>query len=249
MVDLNNKNNEGTKVEDNKSTIESKEKETKEEKNEEEISSAQVKTQLGKLAIEGRLTEEQLLENRKRILETVIVDKVFPELEYNYVEIGRIIGKGGAGIRGIFLNTQRKHKGGNRTSHKTLCVVGNKKGVVGYGYASGGADKMRAKDKSLSVAKRNIFKINRGSGSWESSNSKEEHSVPFRVEGKVGAVKVTLIPAPKGTGIVASKELKKTIELAGIKDVYCNVRGTTRNRLNATKALIKALKKTTSMRS
>ncbi|PJC01174.1 MAG: hypothetical protein CO072_02070 [Candidatus Huberarchaeum crystalense] len=207
-----------------------------------------VKTRLGKQAIEGKITEEQLLEKRKQILETAIVDKVFPELEHQYIELGYIIGKGGAGVRGIFLNTQRKHKSGNRTSSKTLCVVGNKKGVIGYGYASGGADKMRAKDKSLTVAKKSIFKFNRGSGSWETSDAKEEHSLPFKVEGKVGAVRVILIPAPKGTGIVASKELKKVIQLAGIEDVYCNVRGSLKNRLGATKALIKALDKTTRMR-
>ncbi len=208
-----------------------------------------IKTRLGKQAMEGKVTEEQLLEKRKQILEEVIIDKVFPELANEYIELGYIIGKGGAGVRGIYLNTQRKHKSGNRVSHKTLCVVGNKKGVVGYGYASGGLDKMRAKEKSLTAAKQSIFKINRGSGSWESSDSKEEHSLPFKVEGKVGAVRVSLLPAPKGTGIVAPKELKKTIQLAGVKDVYCNVRGSLKNRLGATKALIQALEKTTMRRS
>ena len=68
--------------------------------------------------------------------------------------------------------------------------------------------------------------------------------VAFIVEGKSGSVKVKLIPAPQGTGLVVANELKKILKLAGIKDVYSQTFGKTRTTFNLTKACIEALKQT-----
>src|SRR3989304_2420325 len=50
--------------------------------------------------------------------------------------------------------------------------------------------------------------VKRGSGSFEGS-SNELHSIPFKVEGKCGSVKMILMPAPQGTGLVIGKEGRK----------------------------------------
>jgi len=64
------------------------------------------------------------------------------------------------------------------------------------------------------------------------------------VTGKSGSVKITLIPAPQGTGLVVANELKKILKLAGIKDVYSRTDGKKRTTFNLIKACINALEKT-----
>ena len=45
------------------------------------------------------------------------------------------------------------------------------------------------------------------------------------MQGKCGSVVVTLIPAPRGTGIVSAPVPKKLLMMAGIDDCYTNSRG------------------------
>jgi small subunit ribosomal protein S5 len=80
-------------------------------------------------------------------------------------------------------------------------------------------------------------------GAFDCSDS-ETHTIPFQVEGKSGSVRVILIPAPQGTGLVVANELKKILKLAGIKDVYSKTFGKKRTSYNLAKACINALKKT-----
>jgi len=51
------------------------------------------------------------------------------------------------------------------------------------------------------------------------------------------------MPAPQGTGLVISDEMKKILQAAGIKDVYSKCSGKLRTTFNAGKALMKALEK------
>jgi len=96
--------------------------------------------------------------------------------------------------------------------------------------------------KSVQKAKLNIIKVKRGCGSWECGCG-EPHSIPFKVEGKCGSVRVVLMPAPKGVGIVADDESKKIFRLAGIKDVWVKTFGNTSMRINLITAIYNALKK------
>lgn len=45
--------------------------------------------------------------------------------------------------------------------------------------------------------------------------------------GKCGSVRMRLIPAPRGTGIVSAPVPKKLLTMAGIEDVYTSARGQT----------------------
>ncbi len=45
--------------------------------------------------------------------------------------------------------------------------------------------------------------------------------------GKCGSVLVRLIPAPRGTGIVAAGVPKKLLNMAGVSDCYTSARGQT----------------------
>jgi len=64
------------------------------------------------------------------------------------------------------------------------------------------------------------------------------------VRGKAGSVEVTLIPAPKGVGLVAGDVAKVVLRLAGIKDVWTRTRGDTRTTLNFAMAVYNALRNT-----
>merc|ERR1712048_1213909 len=70
------------------------------------------------------------------------------------------------------------------------------------------------------------------------------HTVPGKVHGKCGSVRVRMIPAPRGTGIVAAPASKKVIQFAGIGDVYTSSSGCTRTRGNFVKATYYCLEAT-----
>lgn len=98
-------------------------------------------------------------------------------------------------------------------------------------------------NKAIIDAKLNIIPVKRGCGSWE-CRCNEPHSVPFRVTGSSGSLRVILIPAPRGTGLVAGDLGKIVLRLAGIKDVWSNTKGETRTPTNLAKAFYEALKQT-----
>ena len=50
----------------------------------------------------------------------------------------------------------------------------------------------------------------------------------LQVTGKCGSVRVRLIPAPRGTGIVSAPVPKKLLTMAGIEDCYTSARGATK---------------------
>jgi len=53
-----------------------------------------------------------------------------------------------------------------------------------------------------------------------------------------------LVPAPRGTGLVAAGAPKKVLQLAGIQDVYTSSKGNTKTRGNFLKATYAALEET-----
>ena len=53
-----------------------------------------------------------------------------------------------------------------------------------------------------------------------------------------------LVPAPRGTGIVAPPVAKKILHLAGVNDVYTCTSGATKTTVNYVKATYNALAKT-----
>jgi large subunit ribosomal protein L30 len=64
------------------------------------------------------------------------------------------------------------------------------------------------------------------------------------VNGKTGSVRVMLIPAPKGVGLVTADTIKVVLRLAGIHDVWSRTRGHTRTTLNFARSVFNALKET-----
>lgn len=199
------------------------------------------KTELGKKVLSGEFkTIEDVLRTGQIILEPEIVDYLVPEIKNEIVYIGGSPGKGGGIRRTATKRTVRMHKSGRRFKLSSVIIVGNEDGIVGLGKASSREHKT-AIEKALEQAKLNVISIKKGCGSWECGCG-GEHSIPFRTKASCGSVKVELIPAPKGTGTVASDPVKKILNLAGIHDVWVKTSGNTHARANLINAVFEALR-------
>jgi small subunit ribosomal protein S5 len=204
------------------------------------------RTQLGKQIVNKEIKDiDQIFDSNLKILEPEIVDSLLSGLEMELINIGQSKGKFGGGKRRVWRQTQKKTAEGNVPTFACMVIVGDKNGHIGMGYGRA-KETLPAKQKAIRQAKLNLIKIRRGCGSFECTCG-EEHSIPFKVEGKVGSVRVTLMPAPRGTGLVADKECQKVLKLAGIKDIYTRSSGQTRTKINMIKAYIEALKRLNEM--
>ena len=93
---------------------------------------------------------------------------------------------------------------------------------------------------AIILAKLAIIPIRRGY--WGSKLGKP-HTVAAKLSAKCGSVMMRLIPAAKGTGIVAGPVAKRMLQFAGIDDCYTASRGSTRTLGNFIKACFFALSK------
>ena len=119
-------------------------------------------------------------------------------------------------------------KGGRRFSFTALVVIGNKKGLVGYGFGKS-KEVPDAIKKAVDDAFKNIIKV-KLSGT----------TVPHDVEAKFNASKILLKPASEGTGVIAGGSTRPVLELAGIQDILTKSLGSN-NSSNVVRATIKAL--------
>lgn len=205
------------------------------------------KTGLGRSVMNHEITSiEEIFRQGLIIREPEIVDYLVPDLEEEVVLTGGMPGKGGGKMKTAIRITTRMHKSGRKRRLSAFVIIGNKNGIIGYGYASG-KDARSSIEKATQVAKVNIVQIRRGCGSWECA-CKQPHSIPFKIEGKGGSVKVKLLPAPRGLGLCAAEEPKKLFRLAGIKDIWVKSTGMTSTRLNFVMATFNALVKLNKMK-
>jgi len=200
------------------------------------------RTELGRAVRAGKVANiDEVLDEGKKIMEPQIVDLLVPNLKTDTLFIGQAKGKFGGGKRRAFRQTQKKTKEGNVLTFGVMAVVGDGHGHVGLGYGRA-AETLPAKEKAIRKAKLNVVKIARGCASFDCS-CEEEHSIPLTVKGKCGSVRVQLMPAPQGTGLVINDEMKKILRAVGIKDIYSKCSGKIGTTFNTAKALMMALEK------
>jgi len=191
------------------------------------------KTELGKAVKAGKINSiDEIFEKGMRIMEPEIVD-TFLKLEEDVVEVEK---------------TTRVVLSGRKFSYRAAVLVGDKNGHIGLGTAKD-VDRFPAITKARRYAKLNLIKINRGSGSWEEQPTEDKHSIPFKVTGKSGSVKVTIIPAPKGTGLAVGKNIRAVFVLAGIQNIWSKASGRSSVKLNFTQAAMDALAKLSQIKS
>lgn len=199
------------------------------------------KTELGKDVLAGKYpTINQVLLSGRRIMEPEIAQFLVKNLELDFINVGQAKGKFGGGKRKPSKSTQKVTMEGSQMSFSMICVSGNRDGVVGLGFGKA-RETVPSREKATRKARQNLIIIRRGSGDWESSTA-ASNSIPFAVEGKSGSSRIKLMPAPPGTGLVVEAEVKKMLELAGIKDIWSKTYGSTKNKTNLMKAAFNALK-------
>ena len=222
---------------------EPKEEKTEEQKDKERgLSAWDPKTKLGWDVKNGKIKNiDEILDNKRKILEEQIVDFLL-NIKKDLILIGQAKGKFGGGKRRAWRQTQKKTKEGNVPIFSAMAVIGDENGHVGIGIGKA-KETLPARDKAERKAKLNVIKIKRSCSSFD-CDCAQMHTVPLKAYGKSGSVRVILIPAPQGTGLVAAGEMKKILKLAGIKDIYTKTFGKKRTTFNLIGATFDALKKT-----
>ena len=123
-------------------------------------------------------------------------------------------------------------KGGRILAFAALTVVGDNDGRVGMGKGKS-KEVPAAVQKAMEEARRNMIKVSLKNG-----------TIHHRVEGRHGAASVMMIPAPKGTGIIAGGPMRAVFEVMGITDIVAKSHGTS-NPYNMVRATFDALKNST----
>jgi len=122
------------------------------------------------------------------------------------------------------MPVQKQTRAGQRTRFKAFVVVGDTNGHVGLGVKCS-KEVATAIRGAIILAKLSVIPVRRGY--WGNKIGKP-HTVPCKVTGKCGSVTVRLVPAPRGSGIVAARVPKKVLQFAGIDDVFTSSRGSTK---------------------
>ena len=123
-------------------------------------------------------------------------------------------------------------KGGRILGFAALTVVGDGDGRIGIGKGKS-KEVPAAVQKAMEEARRNLVKVSLKNG-----------TIHHRVEGHHGAANVLMMPAPKGTGIIAGGPMRAVFEVMGITDIVAKSHGSS-NPYNMVRATLDALRNCT----
>jgi len=138
------------------------------------------------------------------------------------------------------MPVQKQTRAGQRTRFKAFIIVGDANGHVGLGVKCS-KEVATAIRGAIILAKLTVIPVRRG---YWGNKIGAPHTVPSKITGKSGSVVCRLVPAPKGTGIVAARVPKKVLQFAGIHDVFTQTTGHTKTMGNFVKATFEALRAT-----
>ena len=138
------------------------------------------------------------------------------------------------------MPVQKQTAAGQRTRFKAFVAIGDSNGHLGLGVKCS-REVATAIRGAIIQAKLALIPVRRG---YWGNKIGAPHTVPVKVTGKCGSVLVRLVPAPRGTGIVAAGTPKKLLAMAGIEDCYTAAKGKTATLGNFAKATVEAIRNT-----
>merc|ERR1719356_1474026 len=117
---------------------------------------------------------------------------------------------------------------GQRNRFVCYVLVGDQNGHIGLG-AKCAKEVATAIRGGIIAAKMQLVPVRRG---YWGGRIGLPHTVPMKVSAKCGSVRVRLIPAPRGSGIVGSPTTQKILFYAGVNDCFSSASGQTCTRGN-----------------
>ena len=136
-------------------------------------------------------------------------------------------------------SVQKQTKAGQRTRFKAVVAVGDEDGHIGVGTKLAKEVQVAMKGAVI-AAKLNIIPVRRG---YWGGKIGLPHTIATKITGKCGSVRLRLIPAPKGTGIIGAPPTKKLLGFAGVEDIFSQSTGSTDTMENFVRAIYDALYK------
>jgi len=181
----------------------------------------------------GRLVKEKLINSLEEIYLFSLSIK-----EYQIVDL--FLGEKLKDEVMKIMPVQKQTRAGQRTRFKAFVIVGDSNGHLGLGVKCS-KEVATAIRGAIILAKLSIIPVRRG---YWGNNIGLPHTVPTKVTGKCGSVSVRLVPAPRGTGLVAARVPKKVLQFSGIEDCYTQSAGHTKTLGNFVKATFYAIRNT-----
>ena len=119
-------------------------------------------------------------------------------------------------------------KGGRILAFAALTVVGDGDGSIGMGTGKS-REVPQSVSKAMERARHSMKRVPLKNG-----------TLPHAVEGRHGASRVIMMPAPEGTGVIAGGPMRAVCDAVGIRNVVAKAYGST-NPYNMVRATLNAL--------
>lgn len=126
--------------------------------------------------------------------------------------------------------TSKTVKGGRKMSFAALVVAGDGQGRIGFGRGKA-IEVPVAIQKATEAARRSMIQV-----------QLKGNTIQHKTNGRHGASKIVMLPAPEGTGIIAGNVMRAVFDVMGIENVLSKCIGSS-TPINVVRATIDAFKK------